>query len=155
MVLMDKTARRHRWDTKFAPYGYVAPYFLIFGVFGLFPLLYTIWVSLQHRNLLDEGGNPKMTWTLNNAWPTKITGTDFKSDGNDVAEHADDRTDRGDLPAVGDDELAEPEVDRHGVGRGGPGRPARPSEPPRPRPVPNAGAGSPPSCDRRRGRPGR
>jgi len=36
-------------------------------------------------NLLDEGGNPKMTWTLNNAWPTKITGTDFKSDGNDVA----------------------------------------------------------------------
>ncbi|ANZ34770.1 ABC transporter permease [Lentzea guizhouensis] len=56
MVLMDKTARRHRWDTKFAPYGYVAPYFLIFGVFGLFPLLYTIWVSMQHRNLLDEGG---------------------------------------------------------------------------------------------------
>ncbi|WP_170067854.1 carbohydrate ABC transporter permease [Lentzea guizhouensis] len=53
---MDKTARRHRWDTKFAPYGYVAPYFLIFGVFGLFPLLYTIWVSMQHRNLLDEGG---------------------------------------------------------------------------------------------------
>ena len=36
-------------------------------------------------NLLDEGGNPKMTWTLNNAWPTKITGTDLKSDGNDVA----------------------------------------------------------------------
>ncbi|RDI32210.1 cellobiose ABC transporter membrane protein [Lentzea flaviverrucosa] len=54
MVLMDKTARRHRWDTKFAPYGYVAPYFLIFGVFGLFPLLYTIWVSLQDRNLLES-----------------------------------------------------------------------------------------------------
>lgn len=54
MVLMDKTAKRHRWDTKFAPYGYVAPYFLIFGVFGLFPLLYTIWVSLQDRNLLES-----------------------------------------------------------------------------------------------------
>ncbi len=54
--VLDRAARRHRWDTKFAPYGYVAPYFLIFGVFGLFPLLYTIWVSLQHRNLLDEGG---------------------------------------------------------------------------------------------------
>ncbi|HUQ61624.1 sugar ABC transporter permease [Lentzea sp.] len=54
--VVDRAARRHRWDTKFAPYGYVAPYFLIFGVFGLFPLLYTIWVSLQHRNLLDEGG---------------------------------------------------------------------------------------------------
>lgn len=36
-------------------------------------------------NLLDEAGNPKMTWTLNNAWPTKITGTDLKSEGNEVA----------------------------------------------------------------------
>jgi|SRR5215207_1369337 len=36
-------------------------------------------------NLLDEGGNPKMTWTLNNAWPSKVSGTDLKSDGNDVA----------------------------------------------------------------------
>ena len=35
--------------------------------------------------LLDEGGNPTMTWTLNNAWPTKITATDLKSDGNEVA----------------------------------------------------------------------
>ena len=35
--------------------------------------------------LLDEEGNPTMTWTLNNAWPTKITGTDLKSDGNEVA----------------------------------------------------------------------
>lgn len=36
-------------------------------------------------SLLDEGGNPTMTWTLMNAWPTKITGTDMKSDGNEVA----------------------------------------------------------------------
>ena len=35
-------------------------------------------------NLLDEDGRPKMTWTLNNAWPTKVTGTDLKSDGNEV-----------------------------------------------------------------------
>lgn len=35
--------------------------------------------------LLDEGGNPVMTWTLNNAWPTKISSTDLKSDGNEVA----------------------------------------------------------------------
>jgi phage tail-like protein len=34
--------------------------------------------------LLDEEGKPTMTWTLQNAWPTKITGTDLKSDGNDV-----------------------------------------------------------------------
>lgn len=36
-------------------------------------------------SLLDENGNPTMVWTLNNAWPTKITGTDMKSDGNEVA----------------------------------------------------------------------
>lgn len=35
--------------------------------------------------LLDEQGNPTMQWTLNNAWPTKITSTDLKSDGNEVA----------------------------------------------------------------------
>ncbi|WP_296382177.1 phage tail protein [Winogradskyella sp.] len=35
--------------------------------------------------LLDETGAPTMTWTLTNAWPTKITGTDMKSDGNEVA----------------------------------------------------------------------
>ena len=36
-------------------------------------------------SLLDEGGEAAMTWSLANAWPTKITGTDFKSDGNEVA----------------------------------------------------------------------
>ena len=35
--------------------------------------------------LLDEDGKPTMVWTLTNAWPTKITGTDLKSDGNEVA----------------------------------------------------------------------
>jgi len=36
-------------------------------------------------SLLDEGGDPTMVWTLANAWPTKITGTDLKADGNEVA----------------------------------------------------------------------
>lgn len=35
--------------------------------------------------LLDEEGSPTMTWTLTNAWPTKISSTDLKSDGNEVA----------------------------------------------------------------------
>lgn len=36
-------------------------------------------------SLLDELNKPTMVWTLKNAWPTKITGTDLKSDGNEVA----------------------------------------------------------------------
>jgi phage tail-like protein len=35
--------------------------------------------------LLDQAGATTMVWTLSNAWPTKITGTDLKSDGNEVA----------------------------------------------------------------------
>jgi len=35
--------------------------------------------------LLDELGKVTMQWSLSNAWPTKITSTDLKSDGNEVA----------------------------------------------------------------------
>jgi len=35
-------------------------------------------------SLLDEGGKATMVWTLTNAWPTKITSTDLKSEGNEV-----------------------------------------------------------------------
>lgn len=45
--------------------------------------------TIQRRtvviSLLDENGNPKMMWTLNNAWPTRITGTDLHSQENEVA----------------------------------------------------------------------
>jgi cellobiose transport system permease protein len=42
-----------RWlDQKGSPYAYVSPFFVIFAVFGLFPLLFTFWVSLTNRNLL-------------------------------------------------------------------------------------------------------
>ena len=55
-----------------------------------FNWLNTIQMNMVQRTtvtikLLDEVGKPTMTWTLNNAWPTKITGTDMKSDGNEVA----------------------------------------------------------------------
>lgn len=36
-------------------------------------------------SLLDEEGKPTMVWTLTNAWPAKITGTDLKAQGNEVA----------------------------------------------------------------------
>lgn len=35
--------------------------------------------------LLDDGGNPTLTWTLLNAWPSKISSIDLKSDGSEVA----------------------------------------------------------------------
>ncbi|WP_371861517.1 phage tail protein [Pseudoduganella armeniaca] len=36
-------------------------------------------------SLLDETGAPTMVWTLQNAWPIKITSTDLKAEGNEVA----------------------------------------------------------------------
>lgn len=45
--------RLRRLDVKASPYIYVAPFFLIFIAFGLFPIGYTAWVSLTDRNLLD------------------------------------------------------------------------------------------------------
>jgi len=36
-------------------------------------------------SLLDQNGDAVMVWTLSNAWPTKITSTDLKSEGNEVA----------------------------------------------------------------------
>ncbi len=45
--------------------------------------------TIQRRTvvikLLDESGKVTMQWTLYNAWPTKITSTDLKSDANEVA----------------------------------------------------------------------
>ncbi|MER7949617.1 sugar ABC transporter permease [Streptomyces sp. NPDC096079] len=45
----------HRWDVKASPYVFVAPFFLTFAAFGLFPLIYTGWLSL---NRVELGGDP-------------------------------------------------------------------------------------------------
>ncbi|MFC4585242.1 carbohydrate ABC transporter permease [Sphaerisporangium corydalis] len=44
----------HRLDVKASPYAYVAPFFLLFCAFGLFPLAYTAWVSLHDWTLLSD-----------------------------------------------------------------------------------------------------
>ncbi|HVQ96953.1 MAG TPA: hypothetical protein VMU51_38415, partial [Mycobacteriales bacterium] len=45
------TARRHgrprRPGAGLTPYTFVLPFFVVFGAFGLFPLIYTAWVSLH------------------------------------------------------------------------------------------------------------
>ncbi|MEU4114200.1 sugar ABC transporter permease [Kitasatospora sp. NPDC028055] len=46
-------SRLHRWDHRVSPYVFVAPFFLVFAVFGLFPLLYTGWLSLHRVSLYN------------------------------------------------------------------------------------------------------
>ncbi|CAL1517146.1 phage tail protein [Chitinophaga sp. MM2321] len=45
--------------------------------------------TIERRNLiislLNENHEPVVVWKVKNAWPAKITPTDLKADGNDVA----------------------------------------------------------------------
>lgn len=55
-----------RWDVKLSPYLYISPFFVLFAVTGLFPLVYTAWVSLHNWNLI--GGQGKFTGLENYAF---------------------------------------------------------------------------------------
>ncbi|MET8286986.1 carbohydrate ABC transporter permease [Streptomyces sp. NPDC048448] len=52
-------SRLYRWDMKASPYAFIAPFFVIFGAFGLVPLLYTAWYSLHNVQL---SGLDHQTW---------------------------------------------------------------------------------------------
>jgi cellobiose transport system permease protein len=48
-----------RWDVKYSPYLFISPFFIVFALVGLFPLVYTGWVSLHSWDLLGGEGR----WT--------------------------------------------------------------------------------------------
>ncbi|KQS99751.1 carbohydrate ABC transporter permease [Cellulomonas sp. Leaf395] len=45
-----------RWDVKVSPYLYISPFFLLFALTGLFPLVYTAYVSVHDWNLIGGKG---------------------------------------------------------------------------------------------------
>ncbi|GAB2689995.1 carbohydrate ABC transporter permease [Thalassiella azotivora] len=62
-------ARLFRWEARSAPYVYVAPFFLVFAAFGLFPLVYTAWISLHDFRLGSDSswvGVENYRWLLTN-----------------------------------------------------------------------------------------
>ncbi len=60
--------RLGRWDQKASPYVYIAPFFLIWAITGLFPLVYTAFVSVHKWGLLQGNkgfvGLDNYTWVL-------------------------------------------------------------------------------------------
>ncbi|MET8357041.1 sugar ABC transporter permease [Micromonospora sp. NPDC005171] len=44
----------NRLDVKYSPYLYIAPFFLIFGAFGLYPMVRTAWMSLHDWDMIGE-----------------------------------------------------------------------------------------------------
>ncbi len=53
------------WDIKYTPYVLISPFFVLFAVFGLFPLFYNGWVSFL-RWRLDEGSESQGFTGLDN-----------------------------------------------------------------------------------------
>jgi cellobiose transport system permease protein len=51
--------RRSKLDQRLSPYAYISPFFLLFFAFGLFPLVYTAWVSLHSVTLQNTD---EMKW---------------------------------------------------------------------------------------------
>lgn len=43
-----------RFDRRVAPYAFILPFFLVFGLFGLAPIIYTGWVSLFDWNPIGK-----------------------------------------------------------------------------------------------------
>ncbi|GAB3932426.1 hypothetical protein GCM10027614_01600 [Micromonospora vulcania] len=52
-----------RFDNRYAPYLYIAPFFVLFAIFGLYPLAYTAWVSLHEWDLI--AANPTFVGLAN------------------------------------------------------------------------------------------
>ena len=53
---LTRRQRLSRWDARWAPYLYISPFFVVFGVAGLFPLAYTAYVSVHEWSLLGGKG---------------------------------------------------------------------------------------------------
>ena len=49
--------RVSRWDATFSPYLYVCPFFVLFALVGVFPLIYTAYVSVHEWGLLGGKGD--------------------------------------------------------------------------------------------------
>lgn len=60
--------RLSRWDIKVSPYLYISPFFIIFAIFGAFPLVFNVVVALHdwHRRtgMGDFVGLDNFTWVL-------------------------------------------------------------------------------------------
>jgi cellobiose transport system permease protein len=49
-------ARLSNWDIRIAPYAFISPFFILFALIGVFPLIYTAWVSLNNWSLIGGAG---------------------------------------------------------------------------------------------------
>ena len=62
--------RMSRWDLKLSPYLYISPFFVLFAIIGIFPIVFTAVISFQEWDLVRNKGTfvgfEQYTWILNN-----------------------------------------------------------------------------------------
>ncbi len=54
---LARRTRLNHWDRKYSPYLYISPFFILFAIVGLFPLVYTAFVSVHDWNLIGGKGD--------------------------------------------------------------------------------------------------
>ena len=58
-----------RWDFKYSPYAYIAPFFILFAIIGIFPIVFTAVISFQEWDLVRNSGTfvgfEQYIWILN------------------------------------------------------------------------------------------
>jgi multiple sugar transport system permease protein len=59
-IRQTRQARWHRFQRRYAPYIFISPFFILFAVFGLFPTLFSIYLSFQAWNPVQGLGS--MRW---------------------------------------------------------------------------------------------
>lgn len=61
--------RLSRWDLKLSPYLYISPFFILFAIVGLFPIVFTAVISFQEWDLVRNSGEfvgfEQYIWILN------------------------------------------------------------------------------------------
>jgi cellobiose transport system permease protein len=53
---LTRRQRLSRWDVRLSPYLYISPFFVLFLIIGMFPLVYTAYVSVFDWGLLSGKG---------------------------------------------------------------------------------------------------
>ena len=68
----DWHSRLEMFEWKASPYLYIAPFFILFLIVGLFPLLYTMWIATRQFNtspaMLDSRCAVPLCGTTNASW---------------------------------------------------------------------------------------
>ena len=67
--MLSFSQKLSRWDLKFSPYLYISPFFILFAIVGLFPIIFTAIISFQDWDLVRNSGTnvgfDQYLWILN------------------------------------------------------------------------------------------